>query len=319
MEFGAALGAKWNGTEYELRFPNGSLIMFRYAETIKDATRRQGGQYQLLIFDERTLTPPDVISFLESRLRSGRPDIPVLGIRSSANPGGSGHGAVKLRYIAPTNYGERVYIDERGRTVRFIPCRLGDNPHVNAEYAADLRALPEKLRAAFLDGDWDVFAGQMFPELSPRPARRRAVRAPGVVAAGTTASTGAIARPGASLWAAVDEDGRVWFYREMYARRRRRGRAGKAHPRRRGPRRACSGPLRGRRDVGRPGATRSRSSAVYAENGVSPDPGREGRAGRGLAARPASLPRRGPRLPASPGARLGYLPDGALVPAAART
>ena len=24
----------WNGTEHELRFPNGSLIMFRYAETL---------------------------------------------------------------------------------------------------------------------------------------------------------------------------------------------------------------------------------------------------------------------------------------------
>jgi len=42
LAYASALGAVWNGTEYELRFPNGSLIMFRYAETIKDATRRQG-------------------------------------------------------------------------------------------------------------------------------------------------------------------------------------------------------------------------------------------------------------------------------------
>ncbi|MEV8480348.1 hypothetical protein, partial [Streptomyces sp. NPDC051173] len=53
--FASAVGARWNGTEFELRFSNGSLIMFRYAESIQDATRRQGGQYQLLIFDERTL------------------------------------------------------------------------------------------------------------------------------------------------------------------------------------------------------------------------------------------------------------------------
>jgi hypothetical protein len=74
--FAAALGASWNGTKYELNFPNGSKLMFRYAETIIDATRRQGGQYQLLLFDERTLTPPDVISFLTSRLRSGRATFP---------------------------------------------------------------------------------------------------------------------------------------------------------------------------------------------------------------------------------------------------
>src|SRR5690349_16188463 len=80
--YAAAVGASWNGTEYELRFANGSLLMFRYAESVKDATRRQGGQYQLLLFDERNLTPPDVVAFLESRIRSGRADIPVIGIRS---------------------------------------------------------------------------------------------------------------------------------------------------------------------------------------------------------------------------------------------
>src|SRR5262249_19577005 len=38
--YAGPLGAHWNGNEYELRFPNGSVIMFRYAETLKDATRR---------------------------------------------------------------------------------------------------------------------------------------------------------------------------------------------------------------------------------------------------------------------------------------
>ncbi|MFD7016126.1 hypothetical protein [Streptomyces sp. NPDC059928] len=217
LGFAKGLGARWNGTEYELRFPNGSLIMFRYAETVQDATRRQGGQYQLLIFDERTLTPPDVCSFLESRLRSGRRDIPVLGIRSGSNPGGPGHGAVKNRYIKPTNYGAQVITDVRGRTVRFIPSKLSDNPHVNPEYAMDLQALDGKLRAAFLDGDWDVFAGMMFPELK----RERHVVEPLELPATWRRYNGidwGFAAPWAVLWAAVDEDGRVWVYRELYQR-----------------------------------------------------------------------------------------------------
>ena len=217
LSFAKTLGASWNGTEYELRFPNGSIIMFRYAESIQDATRRQGGQYQLLIFDERTLTPPDVCAFLESRLRSGRADIPVLGIRSGTNPGGSGHGAVKARYIQPTNYGEQVVTDDRGRTVRFIPSKLSDNPHVNPEYARDLQALPEKLRAAFLDGDWDVFAGQMFPELK----RDRHVVEPITLPASWRRYNGidwGFTAPWVVLWAAVDEDDRVWAYREIYKR-----------------------------------------------------------------------------------------------------
>lgn len=213
--YAVALGASWNGTEYELRFPNGSLLMFRYAGSVKDASRRQGGQYQKLTFDERTLTPPDVCSFLESRLRSGRADIPVLGIRSGTNPGGAGHGAVKTRYIKPTNYGADVITDERDRTVRFIPSKLADNPHVNPEYAKDLMGLTGKLRSAFLDGDWDVFAGQMFPELK----RERHVIEPTTLPATWKRYNGldwGFTKPWAVLWAAVDEDGRVWVYREIY-------------------------------------------------------------------------------------------------------
>lgn len=214
--FARDIGASWNGTKYDLTFGNGAKLMFRYAETLQDATRRQGGQYQLLLFDERTLTPAEVCSFLESRLRSGRADVPVLGIRSSSNPGGPGHGAVKARYIEPTNYGEKVVTDKRGRTVRFIPSKLADNPHVNPEYATDLLALDGKLRAAFLDGNWDVFAGMMFPELSrerhvvePMPLPDSWIRYNGVDWGYT--------KPYAVLWGAVDEDGRVWLYREIYA------------------------------------------------------------------------------------------------------
>lgn len=210
------LDATWNGTEYELRFANGSLIMYRYAENLQDATRRQGGQYQKLTFDERSLTAPEVVAFLESRLRSGRAEIPVIGIRSGTNPGGPGHGSVKARYIEPTEYGQKVVMDERGRTVRFIPSKLADNPHVNPEYAADLKALPEKLRAAFLDGNWDVFAGMMFPELT----RDRHAIDPISLPATWNRYVGVdwgYSKPWAVIWAAVDEDGRVWLYREIYA------------------------------------------------------------------------------------------------------
>jgi hypothetical protein len=123
---------------------------------------------------------------------------------------------VKARYITATNFGRDVVTDERGRTVRFIPSRLSDNPHVNPEYAADLQALPEKLRAAFLDGNWDVFSGQMFPELSRDRHVLEPVHLPESWARYCGIDWG-YANPWAVLHAAVDEDGRVWFYREHYA------------------------------------------------------------------------------------------------------
>lgn len=218
MSFGSALGAAWNGTRHELRFPNGSLIMFRYAETLQDATRRQGGQYQLLVFDERTQTPPDVISFLETRLRSGRADIPVLGIRSSANPGGPGHSAVKTRYVEATNYGEKVVTDIRDRTVRFIPSKATDNPHLNPEYLSDLRGFTGSMKKAFIDGSWDAFEGMVFDEWN----RDRHVVRPVSLPASWKRYVGVdwgYTAPWAALWCAQDEDGRLWLYRELYERR----------------------------------------------------------------------------------------------------
>jgi hypothetical protein len=215
--YASALGAVWNASEYELRFPNGSLLMFRYAESLKDATRRQGGQYQLILFDERTLTAPEVCAFLESRLRSGRADIPVLGIRSGTNPGGPGHGTVKARFIDATAYGTKVITDRRGRPVRFIPSKLADNPHVNAEYADDLRNLPEQLRKAFLDGDWDSFMGQAFGEWNHDRHTLDPITLPPTWRRVQGIDWG-YAAPWAALWIAIDEDDRAWVYRELYAK-----------------------------------------------------------------------------------------------------
>jgi hypothetical protein len=210
------LAGAWNEQKHDLKFANGSLLMFRHGKNFAEATTRQGGQYQLLIFDERTLTPPPVVDFLYTRLRSGRADIPVLGVRSGTNPGGIGHGAVKTNYVESTDHGARVIVDNRKRTVRFIPAKLADNPHVNAEYADDLNALPEAMRKAFRDGSWDSFTGQVFTEwqrdrhIVPRftiPVEWR--RLVGI--------DYGYAAPWAVIWGALDQDGRLWLYRQKYA------------------------------------------------------------------------------------------------------
>jgi hypothetical protein len=49
----------------------------------------------------------------------------------------------------------------------FIPATMRDNPLYakDESYFKTLRALPRALRQAFLEGDWDVFAGQYFDVL----------------------------------------------------------------------------------------------------------------------------------------------------------
>ena len=214
--FAKTLGAHWAGGDYELRFPNGSLLMFRYAENMMDASRRMGSEFQLLLFDERTLTPADVLTYLESRLRSGNPEVPVLGIRSASNPGGPSHSAAKDRYIKPTEYGQKVVTDaSTGRTVRFVPSKLSDNPHLNEEYRTDLMRFPENLRKAYVDGNWNVFEGQMFPEINYDRHVVQPVELPSSWRRYASVDWG-FSAPWAVLWGAVDEDRRLWIYREIY-------------------------------------------------------------------------------------------------------
>lgn len=157
------LGGKWNKTDKEITFPNGSLIRLRYMETSDDASRRQGGAYQLLLVDELTLMPPGVVSTIANeRLRSAH-GIPVLGLRASSNPGGASHGEVKSRYVDTTANGTKIYTDDNGLSIRFIKARATDNPYLDEAYYRRLDAIPDPARrAAMRDGDWGQFAGQMF-------------------------------------------------------------------------------------------------------------------------------------------------------------
>lgn len=214
VSYCAALGATYKASKHDLLFPNGSRFMFRYARNMQDAQVRQGGQFQLILFDELTLLDPGVVEFLMSRLRSGKRRVPVIGVRSGSNPGGVGHSTAKKKYIDGTDKGTKVVTDKRGRTVRFIPAKVSDNPHVNAEYVTDLEVLTGARRAAFLEGSWDSFSGQVFTEWSddrhivprfPIPSQwRRYVG----IDYGWSA-------PWVVIWAAVDNDGRVWVYREI--------------------------------------------------------------------------------------------------------
>lgn len=214
---GEAVGGRWNGTARELRFTNGSIFRFRYLDTLEDASKRQGGEYQLLLVDELCLMAPGVVDILRfERLRAAG-DLPVLGVRCTSNPGGPSHAEVKDRYIDATDYGAKTVTDEHGLSVRFIPARASDNPHLDHGYRARLDSIPDPARRrAMRDGDWDQFAGMMFKEYN----HDRHTLDPIAVPAQWTRYTGTdwgYAAPYANIWAAVDEDARVWIFRERYA------------------------------------------------------------------------------------------------------
>jgi hypothetical protein len=215
--YARTLGARYNGSTHELRFNNGSVFTFGHAKNIAEVSALQSAEINLLLIDERTTIPPDVVDQLYVRVRSGVAGVPCLGIRSATNPGGIGHSRVRAEYVDATAHGERQIEDGNGRRRIFIQARVTDTPQLGDEYRRNLQGLDDKLRKAFLDGDWGVFAGQAFSEWRYDRHVVQPVALPDTWQRYAGIDWGYTA-PWCVLWAAVDEDQRVWVYRELYAR-----------------------------------------------------------------------------------------------------
>jgi hypothetical protein len=183
INYAGVLGCRWNGGTYSLRFPNGSQLKFRHARNMADAGQMLSASCQLLILDERTTLDPDVVEKLSTRVRSGRPGVPVIGVRSASNPGGKGHSAVKRDFVDPAPLGRTSIpaTDSEGQVVHtddgrvmdryFLPARIDDNPAGRAadpSYAARFSMMSPDLAAAYRDGDWTRFEGMRFARFDPR-------------------------------------------------------------------------------------------------------------------------------------------------------
>ena len=155
---------KYNESKHVVTWRNGSTTRFGYCRNENDVYRYQGAEFLFIGLDELTHFTLKQWQFLTSRNRC-----PVPGSRCSmagaTNPGNIGHAWVKALWIdrvAPPGFEQTGHYHRRD--YEFIPARLADNPiYANdADYRRTLAVLPEHLRKAFLDGDWNVFAGQYF-------------------------------------------------------------------------------------------------------------------------------------------------------------
>jgi phage terminase large subunit len=84
----------------------------------------------------------------------------------------------------------------------------------NPEYIKTLEALPEDMRRAMLDGDWDVFAGQYFPEFRRDIHVIKPFDIPGYWQRFRSLDYGLDMT--ACYWWAVDLAGKCYIYRELY-------------------------------------------------------------------------------------------------------
>ena len=166
------LGAKLVNKGRDYLFPNGALIKFRYLELDKHVQRYQGHQYTWVGFDELGNYPTDYVwRYMIIRCRSAH-GVPCY-MRGSGNPGGVGHAWIKTRFVdgyEPYKIHNTVESSGAGSypiTRCFIPSTLEDNPTLmknDPNYENRLKLLPTALYRAMRNGDWDIFAGQVFDE-----------------------------------------------------------------------------------------------------------------------------------------------------------
>jgi phage terminase large subunit len=154
----------YNEAKHIVTWHNGSTTRFGYCRNENDVYQYQGAEFLFIGLDELTHFTLKQWQFLTSRNRCPIPGS-VACMAGASNPGNIGHAWVKALWVdhqPPAGF-DRPELYDPG-DYDFIRAKLSDNPiYANdAAYHRTLAALPEHLRRAFLEGDWNVFAGQYF-------------------------------------------------------------------------------------------------------------------------------------------------------------
>lgn len=161
------MGATITGQSPEIRFPWGAVIRTGHLNDDNAYEKYQGQEYCRILIEELTQIPTEERYLkLISSCRSAIPELKAR-VFCTTNPGGQGHAWVKRRFVDVIEP-MKVYKDPTtGRGRVFIPATVHDNPiltQADPGYVAFLDGLPEALRKAWRDGNWDSFAGQFFAE-----------------------------------------------------------------------------------------------------------------------------------------------------------
>ena len=169
----------YNESKHVVTWKNGSTTRFGYCRNENDVYQYQGAEFLFIGIDELTHFTLKQWQFLTSRNRCPVPgSTPCMA--GATNPGNIGHAWVKALWIdkvpPPGCEGPEQYDSD---DYDFIRAKIEDNPiYANDKnYLKSLGALPDKLRRAFLEGNWDVFAGQYFDifEMARHTARVEAM------------------------------------------------------------------------------------------------------------------------------------------------
>jgi phage terminase large subunit len=161
--------ARWNGGLRRWIFPTGAVLQFCHCKAEDDVYNYQSQQFDLILLDEATQFTRFQYRYLLTRNRATKDGVvPFMAL--ATNPGNIGHQWFKAEFIDAGPWEQPVMAEvEPGVFERhiFIPARLSDNAALEERdptYRITLESQPEIVRKQLLEGDWDSFTGQYYPE-----------------------------------------------------------------------------------------------------------------------------------------------------------
>jgi phage terminase large subunit len=202
--------AVYKETDKSFTFPNGSRLKFGYCDNENDLLQYQGNEYDVVFIDEATQIPEKWFDVLKACVR-GANKFPKR-IYLTCNPGGVGHSWVKRLFID-----RQFKSGENPDDYLFIPARVYDNTALieqDTEYVKMLESLPNDLRQAWLEGNWNLFVGQYFTEWKEEIHVIDPFTIPSNWRRFFTMDYGLDMLAG--YWIALDWQGKAYVYREVY-------------------------------------------------------------------------------------------------------
>ncbi len=200
--------AKYYAQDKYFRFDNGSIIEMGYCAAESDVLQYQGVEYDVIFIDEATQFTWEMFTKIYPSAR-GANDFPHR-LYLTFNPGGVGHEWVKRLFIV-----KRYIGDEDPDEYDFIFANVYDNKVLqekDPDYVKMLNALPDGLREAWRDGNWNMLAGRYFKEFDYNIHVIEPFEIPKHWTRYRAIDYGLDCL--ACVWAAVDELGNYYIYRE---------------------------------------------------------------------------------------------------------
>ena len=146
---------EWRAQRSELNFPNGSRVIVGNYKDERDIEKYMGIEYDVINLGEATQLPLSRLQGIRGCLRTSKPNWrPRMYL--DTNPGGVGHRWYRGMIIVP-------WLENRETITRHVQVTVDDNKFVDSEYKSTLQSYTGWMRKAYLDGDWDIAAGQYFP------------------------------------------------------------------------------------------------------------------------------------------------------------